>query len=254
MPSRARALGRDRGAGRARAKRIAPVHRVDEARDGAERRGLARRRWRRAARRPRPARRRRRGRGARPRCRSRRSGPRSRARRAHALPASVSSARPHRLRRRRRRRGMPRRPADRGAPRPAVPRAITLPNSSTKMRSQIVQHEPHVVVDEQRRGARVRDLPEPLAELLALARCRARPRARRGRGAAARIAIARATPTSLRWPCVSSTGIASASRAEVEQLERLRRALAPPRPSSDELRRQRRNEGRSAATRGSRAR
>ena len=41
------------------------------------------------------------------------------------------------------------------------------------MRSQMVKHEPHVVVDQQRRGARVRDLPEPLAEVLALARVEA---------------------------------------------------------------------------------
>ena len=53
------------------------------------------------------------------------------------------------------------------------------------------------MIDEQRRGARVRDLPELLAEVVALARIEA------GRGLVEAeepgcIAIARATPTSFR--------------------------------------------------------
>ena len=42
--------------------------------------------------------------------------------------------------------------------------------------SQIVHHEPHVVVDQERRRARVGDLPEPLAENLALVRVESRRR------------------------------------------------------------------------------
>ena len=83
------------------------------------------------------------------------------------------------------------------------------------------EHEPHVVVDRaaswcprRRSAAAAGRAPRSRA-------CRGRPPARRGRGGAGRIAIARATPTSLRWPCVSSSGIASASAREVEQLERL---------------------------------
>ena len=36
------------------------------------------------------------------------------------------------------------------------------------MRSQIVEHQPHVVIDQERRGAGIRDLPQLPAELAAL--------------------------------------------------------------------------------------
>ena len=53
------------------------------------------------------------------------------------------------------------------------------------------------------------------------------------------MAIARATPMSFRWPCVSSLGIAFASRAELEQLERLVGRSVVARGTTDELRRER---------------
>ena len=107
--------------------------------------------------------------------------------------------------------------------------AITLPNSSTTMWSQTLEHEAHVVVDEQHRRAAVDDRAQLAAELARSRRCRGRRRARRGTATRGSAASARATPTSLRWPWVSSVGQSPRrrprGRRSVERLVAPRRAL-----------------------------
>ena len=112
---------------------------------------------------------------------------------------------------RRRRRGRPR---PRGGSRrtsSGVPVAITSPNSSTMMHVADAEHEAHVVVDEQHRGAAGR---RPGAaggrgcSLSVVSRPAAGSSRQTTRGAAA---SARATPTSLRSPCESSSGSLSAT-------------------------------------------
>ena len=77
--------------------------------------------------------------------------------------------------------------------------------------------------------------------------CRGRRPARRGRGAAARVASARATPTSLRCPG-SAPSASLGERAEVEQLERLAPRRRSRRRACRPARRERRTDGRWAAT------
>ena len=91
-----------------------------------------------------------------------------------------------------------------------VPTAITRPNSSTDDPVADPEHEPHVVVDEEDRGAPIDDLAQVAAEGDRLLARRGRQPVRRGTAAWGRAASARATATSLRWPWVSSLGVASA--------------------------------------------
>ena len=116
------------------------------------------------------------------------------------------------------------------------------------MRSQIVHDEPHVVVDQERRGARVGDAPEASTEILALAGVEAGRRLVEAEEPWPHRDRARHTDQ-LALALRELRGHRVGQRVKVDQLERLERGVSSPTRAVRRARpRSARNEGRSAAT------